>query len=139
MAHDFGHFTIPDLTYVGKNSLSHRRAYVAWRMASEAMTMTLADMFFVDALCKDGVEYDFTTRRIYPLFKDLGIDLLNKETFVANLKRVVRANYYYCLTGNDSYYRDMLRERGSSEENLEKFKEKFMPFFVEDFHWYVHN
>ncbi len=48
MAHDFGHFTIPDLVYVGNDSTLHRRAYIAWRMVSEATTMSLADMLFVD-------------------------------------------------------------------------------------------
>lgn len=137
MAHDFGHFTIPDLTYIGTTSVRHRRAYIAWRMASEATTMALADMLFVDALNKSGVDYDFSTRRIYPLFVDLKINFLDKENFVKNLKRVVRANYIYCLRGDDSAYRELLREVGSQEENLEHFKEKFMPFFVEDFHWYI--
>ena len=137
MSHDFGHFAIPDLTFIGNNSVRHRRAYIAWRMASEATTVTLADMLFVDSLQKSGVEYDFATRRIYPLFMDLQINFLDKKSFVANLKKVVHANYVYCLRGDDSPYRELLREAGSLDENLEKFKEKFMPFFVEDFHWYA--
>jgi hypothetical protein len=67
---------------------------------------------------------------------DLRQNFLDKEHFVANLKKVVHANYMYCLTGDDSAYRNLIREAGSGDENLEKFKEKFMPFFVEDFHWY---
>ncbi len=139
MAHDFGHFAIPDLIFVGTNSVQHRRAYIAWRMASEATTMALADMLFVDSLQKTGVEYDFNTRRIYPLFKDLGIDFLNKERFVENLKNVIRANFAYCLTGDDSLYRKMIEENGKDLTNLTRFKEKFMPFFVEDFRWTEHN
>lgn len=98
--------------------------------------MALADMLFVDSLEKSGVEYNFAARRIYPLFVDLKINFLDKENFITNLKKVVRANYIYCLRGDDSCYRELLRDAGSEEENLEHFKEKFMPFFVEDFHWY---
>ncbi len=57
MAHDFGHFTIPDLVYVGNDSTLHRRAYIAWRMVSEATTMSLADMLFVDSLMQSGVRF----------------------------------------------------------------------------------
>jgi hypothetical protein len=45
MAHDFGHFAIPDLTYIGCDSLMHRRAYIAWRMSSEAFTMVSAPVW----------------------------------------------------------------------------------------------
>lgn len=55
MAHDFGHFGLPDLIYTGNNSFSHRRAYIIWRMSSEALTMSLADMLFIDSLVKTGV------------------------------------------------------------------------------------
>eukprot|EP01119_Soliformovum_irregulare_P018038 TRINITY_DN5466_c0_g1_i2.p1 TRINITY_DN5466_c0_g1~~TRINITY_DN5466_c0_g1_i2.p1 ORF type:complete len:1067 (+),score=393.58 TRINITY_DN5466_c0_g1_i2:284-3484(+) len=139
MCHDFGHFGIPDLIFVGNNSVRHRRAYIAWRMISEATTMTLADMLFVDSLAKTGVEYDFSARKIYPLFLDLNVDLSEKENRIFKLKEVVRANFHYCLTGNTSYYQEMLKNAGKSDENLKKFEEKFMPFFVEDFRWTEHN
>jgi hypothetical protein len=139
MAHDFGHFAIPDLIFVGTNSVKHRKAYITWRMASEATTMALADMLFVDSLQKTGVQYDFNTRRIYPLFQDLGIDFLNKETYVQNLKKVIQANFEYCLTGNDRLYKKLLEANGKDLTNLTKFEEKFMPFFVEDFRWTEHN
>ena len=136
MAHDFGHFAIPDLIFIGNNSVRHRKAYIAWRMASEATTMALADMLFVDSLCKSGVQYDFNTRKIYPLFLDLNIDFLEKSKFVENLKKVIRANFDYCLTGEDAKYKELLKDKS---ENLIKFEEKFMPFFVEDFDWTEHN
>eukprot|EP01125_Pyxidicula_operculata_P015851 TRINITY_DN5400_c0_g1_i1.p1 TRINITY_DN5400_c0_g1~~TRINITY_DN5400_c0_g1_i1.p1 ORF type:complete len:1269 (+),score=275.17 TRINITY_DN5400_c0_g1_i1:199-3807(+) len=139
MAHDFGHFAIPDLIFVGTNSVNHRRAYIMWRMASEATTMALADMLFVDSLKQSGVEYDFNTRRIYPLFLDLGMDLTDTAQFVANLKRVIHANFHYCLTGNDEYYKKMIENNKKDLNNLNRFKEKFMPFFVEDFRWTERN
>lgn len=195
MAHDFGHFLIPDLTYIGNNSLLHRRCYIAWRMISEATTMALADMLFIDALKQSGVEYDFTSRKIYPLFCDLQLSFKNKDEFMKNLKQVIRANYLYCLMGDDSLYQQLIREASASTshpllpapsasasasssstassapvtasasipvastidtgahpatsssssssspcfKNLDKFKDKFMPFFVEDFKWTEHN
>jgi hypothetical protein len=137
MAHDFGHFAIPDLIFIGNNSVRHRKAYIAWRMASEATTMALADMLFVDSLNKTGVQYDFNARRIYPLFLDLNIDFLDRSHYVANLKKVIRANFDYCLTGDSNKYRELIGSR--SDLNLKKFEEKFMPFFVEDFNWTEHN
>ena len=101
--------------------------------------MTLADMIFVDSLKKSGVEYDYTSRKIYPLFQDLKLDLSNKETYIDNVKKAIRANYVYCLRGDDSEYRKILQENKVSDENLVKFEEKFMPFFVEDFRWTEHN
>jgi len=75
--------------------------------------MALADMLFVDALKQIGVEYNFDKRRIYPLFKSLGIDLsvhasAAEPEFIAKLKKVVHANYRYCLRGDDAAYRTLI-------------------------------
>ena len=138
MAHDFGHFAIPDLVYTGHDSLLHRRAYIGWRMISEATTMTLADMLLVDGLSKSGVEYDFSKRRIYPLFQNLNIDLSEPSTRLVNLKKIIYANYKYCLLGDDSMYAEMLPQ-GRETPSLIEFKKKFSPFFVEDFRWTERN
>ncbi|CAF1163146.1 unnamed protein product [Adineta ricciae] len=138
MAHDFGHFAIPDLVFVGTNTILHRRAYIAWRMISEATTMALADMLLIDALAKSGVQYDFNKRRIYPLFCDLNIDLMDSNHRIDNLKRLIQANYRYCLRGDDSIYVRMLPQ-GENTPSLVEFKKKFAPFFVEDYRWTEHN
>jgi hypothetical protein len=124
--------------------------------------MAMADMLFVDALKQSGVEYDFDHRRIYPLFKSLGIDLSvygNASTpeFIEKLRVIVHANYKYCLRGDDSAYKTLIAglfpsfllvvssemilflDAKTSDEPLRRFKEKFMPFFVEDFRWTEHN
>src|SRR5689334_10380065 len=36
-------------------------------MISEALTMTLADMVFIDSINASGETYDFSKRRIFPL------------------------------------------------------------------------
>lgn len=144
-AHDFGHYIVPDLIFTGNDSVWHRRAYVAYRMISEATTMSLADMLFVHALKTAGIDYDFTKRRIYPLFTALGLSFDDPSTFVETLKVVVRANFLYCLQGDDSEYKRLLKANGKLDEAtgtaecLELFKEKYMPFFVEDFRWTEHN
>ncbi len=136
MAHDIGHFAIPDLIFIGNNSIIHKRVYIAWRMISEATTMVIADMLFVDALVKSNINYDFNKRKIYPLFKDLNIDLTNSDTRMIYLKELIKANYKYCLTGDDSLYIQMISNETNS---LKEFKEKFSSFFVEDYRWTEHN
>ncbi|UJR32417.1 hypothetical protein I4U23_019879 [Adineta vaga] len=138
MAHDFGHFAIPDLVFTGTNSIFHRRAYIAWRMISEATTMALADMLLIDGLAKSNVDYDFNKRRIYPLFCDLNIDLTDSNHRIDNLKQIIQANYKYCLRGDDSAYIQMLPQ-GKNTPSLIEFKEKFAPFFAEDYRWTEHN
>jgi adenylate kinase family enzyme len=131
MSHDFGHFSLPDLIYTGNDSIYHRRAYIGWRMLSESTTMALADMMLVDGLRKAGVEYDWTKRRIWPLFRDMKLDSSNME----HLKLAIKANYKYCLLGDDSLFKQTFKDAGSTEESLTSFKEKFAPFFVSDFMW----
>ncbi len=97
MAHDFGHFLLPDLIFTGSEvscSVVGQRLYIIFRMLSEAVTMILADVLFVEGLRKvcgqvgrlfltvfslsgthlsllhwqiHGVEYDWTKRKIHPL------------------------------------------------------------------------
>ena len=49
VAHDFGHFLIPDLVFTGRDmSAEARRTYIVYRMCSEATTLVFADMLFVE-------------------------------------------------------------------------------------------
>eukprot|EP00466_Bigelowiella_natans_P019999 jgi/Bigna1/86105/estExt_fgenesh1_pg.C_80092 len=140
MTHDFGHFTVPDLVFEGKVSTLHKNVYITWRMMSEAVTMIMADMIFVHSLTISEPEYDYEKRKIFPLLTDTGIDLSDSSMFVQNVERLLEANVEYCLLGRDEKYRAMLAANGvTSLENLEQFKAKYMPFFVEDFRWTVKN
>eukprot|EP00742_Colponemidia_sp_Colp-10_P013576 GILJ01015344.1.p1 GENE.GILJ01015344.1~~GILJ01015344.1.p1 ORF type:complete len:1210 (+),score=145.61 GILJ01015344.1:690-4319(+) len=148
-AHDLGHHVIPDLIFDGEASDRHRRAYIAVRMASEACTLIMGDVAYVDKLKKSGVvgDYDFGKRCIYPLFCDLGIsfdldDDQDLDVFMSRLKTVMRANFDYCLKGDDSGYRQLLVAAGrdpDTSESLARFKAKYKPFFVEDFRWTERN
>jgi adenylate kinase family enzyme len=137
LTHDLCHFGMPDLVFTGITSHLHKLVYIAWRMMSEALTMTIADMAFIDTLMKTGINYDYSKRRIYPLFKDLSLELDDRQpvTYFKNLKKIIFANYQFCLLGNDTVYQEMLNEVGKSNENLIAFSEKFTSFFVNDFKW----
>lgn len=139
LVHDLGHARIPDLIYSGNDSSKHRQIYIAHRMMSEAMTLVMGDMLFVDSLAQEKIGYDFTKRKIFPLFKATGIDFSDQENFVANLKRLMRANATYCLRGDDSAYRELIGDSPEGLAALAQFKDKYMPFFVEDFRWTERN
>jgi adenylate kinase len=139
MAHDFGHFLLPDLIFTGEADDHRRRVYIIARMMSEAVTLVLADMLFVDTLRTSGIEYDWSKRRIYPLFANLGLDLEAGPHFLTQLERLLRANVRYCLRGDDGGYRALLTAAGKGTESLESFTGKYMPFFVEDYRWTARN
>jgi hypothetical protein len=141
MSHDLGHFLLPDRIfngYRGSNEKMRRQVYLIYRMMSEAVTLVMADMLFVESLVQSGYQYDWSKRQIYPLFKDTGI-VFEKGNILPGLEKLLRANVAYCLRGDDSLYRKLLADNGKETENLDRFKDKYAPFFVEDFRWTDHN
>ncbi|CAB9514764.1 adenylate kinase [Seminavis robusta] len=115
LAHDFGHFMIPDLV-------------------------------FTEALRRSGVQYDFAKRAIWPLFQATGIDpfpeLPDTEYTLRQFRRLLHANAIYCLLGDDSGWMELLRGNSNDTaepEALKRFKDKYMPFFVEDYRWTSQN
>ncbi|MCB0329274.1 MAG: hypothetical protein KDD70_06415 [Bdellovibrionales bacterium] len=137
--HDLGHMDILEPVFSGKNSPELARVYCAARMMSEAFTLVEADMIFPHALAEGGVQYNFEKHQAYPLFRSLGIDLKDPDNRKANLRKIFYANARYCLTGDDSEYRKLLGDSTEGREALEKYKSKFMPFFVEDYRWTERN
>lgn len=139
MAHDIGHFAIPDLIFTGLSSLYNKQVYICWRMMSEALTMGFADMAFVDTLVNMGFgsNYDYSKRRIYNLFEATGVELniSNRSEYLTNLKKIIWANYRFCLLGDETPYKNLLSENLKSFDTLEQFKEKYTQFFVSDYKW----
>jgi hypothetical protein len=130
--HDLMHFQIPDLIYDGGAAdEDEQNAYVYFRMMSEAFTLVLADMYFVDGLTRAGIDYDFSKRRIYPLFKHLKLE----GDAVANLKAVLRASSRFAVEGDDSGFRALLDGSPEGEDALKGFKDKYSRFFSEDLTW----
>lgn len=128
MFHDLMHFAFPDLLFDGRSGAAERSVYVVHRMMSEAFTLVLADMVFVDALARTGLAYDFSPRRIHPLFASLGLDPGGDP---AHLRRLLRANVRFCLAGDASEYRAL----GADPAAFEAFRGKYEQFFVADYRW----
>lgn len=135
MFHDLGHHNIPDLIPTGNFSIEHRHVYTAWRMMSEAMTMCLADMFYANTLERTNAEWvKSLDSRIYPLFKATQLDAaVTPENRDEIITKVLRANVYYAVLGDDSKWRELLKEGGESK--LEAYKNHFGKFFIGDHVW----
>lgn len=99
---------------------------------SEAFTLVLADMLFVDALGRSGLGYDFTTRRIHPLFASLGLDALGDP---AARRALLWANARFCLAGDPGPYEQL----GADPAALAAFRAKYEQFFVADYRWTTQN
>lgn len=128
MVHDLCHFAFPDLLFDGQGGRAQHHVYVVHRMMSEAFTLVLADMLFVDALRASGLDYDWTRRRIHPLFASLG---LGDPTDLSQLRRVLWANARFCLAGDPSAYVAL----GADPAALAAFRDKYEQFFVADYRW----
>lgn len=131
--HDLCHFVMPDLIFdITDHENTYKKTYIIHRMMSEAITMVYADMIFIDCLVQSGVDYDFSARRIYPLYQ-----AIIKKNPDIEIENIVYANVQYCLFGDESFYLNLLDKKDIFV--FESFKEKFEPFFVEDYKWTDHN
>lgn len=141
MVHDLCHFIFPDIFISSTNKSgnnyknSEMKKYVKFRMASEAFTMVIADMIFIDHLVKSGYEYDFSKRKIYPLFKTLNLDSSNIE----DIKKLMLANWEYCSTGKIYKYLKLVKNKEDFMVAFEAFNAKYRAFFDEDYVWTTKN
>lgn len=132
MFHDIMHFLFPDFILNG-NTSKDKKIYIISRMMSEAFTIIMADFLFIDVLKKSGVEYDFDKRKIYPLFKNLNIDV--NLLSLSKIKEILYKNALFVLMGNEKELKDLVKD----DINFEKYKEKYQPFFTEDYVWTNNN
>lgn len=156
MAHDIGHVAInPDLIFTGTafaNSHVARRLYVAHRMMSEALTMMVADVLFVEGLRKiHGMQYDWSQRRIHPLLPlaeaTTGKQLLSQQRGAGGrwqvdgslLRSLMHANVAFCLRGDEAPWRSLLGRGPTSDAVWLAFKRKYAPFMVADYEWTARN
>jgi len=123
LVHDLIHWAMPDTVPAADTEMDHR-LYVATRMMSEAITLVMADMAFIDQAIADGLEYDTQKRKIHPLYSP-----------EHSLVDWCRAMSHYAIRGDDS----KLAKIASSPEALAAFKDKYAPFFEEDLRWTAHN
>ena len=130
MFHDLMHHAMPDLILNGDDSSSVKETYIIHRMLSEAITIVLADMIFVDELVTSGYEYNWSKRRIYPIYEEFkkgGVSL-------DRIKELVWANIEFALLGDESALVKL-----SNKEVVLNYKEKYEKFFIEDYRWTVNN
>lgn len=132
MFHDIMHFLFPDFILNG-NTPKDKKIYIISRMMSEAFTIVMADFLFIDVLKKSGIQYDFEKRKIYPLFKNLNIDVSLQS--LSKIKEVLYKNALFVLMGNEKELKDLVKD----DINFEKYKEKYQPFFTEDYVWTNNN
>lgn len=132
MFHDIMHFLFPDFLMTG-NTHKDKNIYIISRMMSEAFTIILADYFFIDILHKSGVDYDFTKRKIYPLFEKLNIDISTSS--LKDIKEILYKNSLFVLFGEEK----LLREITNNSAAFENYKAKYQPFFREDYIWTNNN
>jgi adenylate kinase len=130
MFHDFCHFIIPDLIFTGNHSEKNKKVYIYWRMMSEATSMIMADMLFINDI-KDKFDYNFSTRKIYPLFKEFceKYNWNGKEGPL--LKYLLKCNFEFCMTGHSDGFVDL--------QSYPDYKNKYEPFFIGDIEWTYKN
>jgi len=154
MAHDVAHFALnPDLVFTGSTfacSPTARALYIAYRMSSEALTMVVADMLYVEGLRKiHSVDYDWSARRIHPLLPlaeaTTGKQLLSQDAAGGSwrvdgslLRSLLYANVAYCLRGDDAPWRELLGG-GAGDAAWAAFDLKYRRFFVADYVWTARN
>lgn len=141
--HDFSHFNIPDLVFDGSDSEFHRFVYISYRLMSEALTLVLADMIFVNGIFLNGGNYEtYEGRKIYPIFKKMieqNPDYINKfEEFVHS---VLYASFKYCFFGDISFFEKLcgLSSGDDKDDILGNFRNKYDSYFTADMYWTANN
>lgn len=129
--HDLMHFAFPDLLPDGADRPGSRQVYVVHRMMSEACTLVLADMCFVEQLRRGGAEYDFAARRIHPLLAEVNLDPEDPEQLTAMLYASARL----CLLGDERAWRRL----GATDAVIAQFRAKYDAYFIADYHWTMRN
>lgn len=123
--HDILHNMIPDLQITGRSELD-KKVYIIERMLGEGVCLVLADMYFIDALKKLGVKYDFYKKNIYQ-----GFNALRNNSLYDNLL----GNVMYCILGTKKYF--IIDKK--YEDDLEKYLEWFEPVYISDLKWTLSN
>ena len=140
--HDFSHFNIPDLVFTGETSEFHRFVYIAYRLMSEALTLVLADMIFVNSVFANGGQYEtYEGRKIYPVFKRM---IEANPNYADNIEQFVHdvlyGSFKYCFFGDMSIWERLCGEPIDEKTNvLKDFRDKYDSYFTADMFWTATN
>ena len=134
--HDFGHFCIPDLVPVPDPKIDENLArivYITYRLMSEAFTLVLADMLFVNCLDEAGHKYETRDqRKIYPIVAEIiKCNPDYQQDLVSFIYKLLKGSYEHCFFGDSSQWASMME----NTEPLHQFAEKYDKYFVADFMW----
>lgn len=132
MLHDMFHF-VPKDPVIGAQKLekSHKAAYIAHRLLSEASTLVLADMVAVADADLGKAGYDTSKRRIFPIYESI----VTSKGSVPDVDKLLAANAFFCFTGNPEGFKLL----GASQEAVSNYKSKYESIFRDDFAWNIHN
>jgi adenylate kinase len=136
LAHDIFHHLLPDPIFDGTVSELLRRVYIVARMLSEAFTLVLADMVFVDAIRTSGHAYDFTRRLAWPVYEATGS--AGAPIDPERLRALLLANGHFCVSGSLETWRREVRGSGA-EATLEAYRAGYGRFFRADLVWTAAN
>lgn len=123
--HDILHNMIPDVQITGRSELD-KRVYIIERMLGEGVCLVLADMYFVDALKKEVVDYDFCKKKIYQ-----GFNALRNNSLYDNLL----GNVMYATLGIKDYF----KIDSKYKNDLDKYLDWFQPVYISDLKWTLSN
>lgn len=136
LAHDIFHHLLPDPIFQGTASEAARRVYLVARMLSEAFTLVLADMVFVDAIRTSGYAYDYTRRLAWPVYEAAG--LAGSPVDPARLREALLANGHFCVTGSlDRWHR--VAAGPEADAALARYRDGYAKFFRADLVWTAAN
>ncbi len=150
LMHDIFHYLVPDLLYTGNvNNLdNYEWSYTLHRVMTECFTLVLGDMFYVHYLSINGIVYKTAEERhIYPIFEAIYGD--RADVFTQDIiEEVVRASTSYGLHGCDSDFIALfvkyngihgLDKLDNFRNLLEKFRNKYDYYLIQDLKWTIHN
>jgi adenylate kinase len=143
--HDISHFNIPDLIPDFSDKIPEpiqKLIYVSYRLVSEAITLVLGDMIFVNSLFESGINYETVSqRKIYQIFQQIMKNNSVNDSFELEklIYKILHGSLRYCFYKDISEWKILMGNTDESSEILETFQNKYDSYFMEDFKWTIQN
>ena len=149
--HDFIHHLVPDpivdAPKKGTEKL-HRKTYITFRLMSEAVTLVVADMKFVNNILDRGIDYETVDqRKIFPIFrliKKNNPQLFDAKRMDGTFHQLVLGSVEHCFFGDTKIWEKMMIPENEImtdviqkeiDECIAPYREKFDKFFRADCMW----
>jgi hypothetical protein len=131
MMHDFGHFILPDLIFIGDSTDdTAKKFYVNWRLLGESITIVINEMLLIDYL-KDTPEFMATLKigydKPYKLYR-----ILHKD----NIKKIFLASYsYFCSANGNGFLNLIDKSIDGWKEVWDEFNSRYKPVSLRGKEW----